>query len=229
MVSCAHEYIFIGGEHMQRRKKRGKRSKRMIWASVSALVILLMYLLHISFQPVIRTVSENQAHILATSIMNKAVLAELADMQVEYDSLVDLVYDAAGNIAAISTRTLELNRVKAQLTEAVADALTQLPLQDVRIPLGTLTGIELLSGRGPDIKLKMMPSSYVESEFTSRFDSAGINQTRHQIVIVFTVNISAILAPYTTKLTVTSSMVVAETVIVGNVPQFYFDGSQTAK
>lgn len=215
---------------MRRRKWGGRdRSrpypkKKFILFAVLAVLVLLIFLMHLSFKPVIETVSGNQARILCTSIINKAVLAELNTMQVDYASLVNLVYDAAGNIAAISTRTMELNRVKAQLTEAVNEALGQLPLQDVRIPLGTLTGIEMLSGRGPDVKLKMMPSSYVDSEFISRFDSAGINQTRHEIIIEFAVNVSAILAPYTTKVTVAASMVVAETIIVGSVPQFYWGG-----
>lgn len=207
-----------------RRKKRRKRSKKVVLTVVLLVMVLLGYLMHICFKPVIETVSSNQAHILCTSIINQAVLAELESMPVEYESLVDIIYDAAGNIAAISTRTMELNRVKTRLTETVNAALGQLEQQDVRIPLGTLTGLTLLSGRGPDIKLKMLPSSNVESEFISRFDSAGINQTRHEILIVFTVDVSAILTPYTTQVLVSASMLVAETVIVGSVPQFYLGG-----
>ena len=207
------------------RRKCARLSKKQIKYIVLAVFAIFIYLIHLGIKPVIETVSGNQARILCTSLINNAVLGELADMPAKYESLVTIIYDTAGNVKALETNTVELNRLKARLLGAVNDALAMLPNHDVRIPLGTLTGIGLLSGRGPGIKLKMQPSGYVESALYNSFDSAGINQTRHMIMIEFIVEVSAIIAPYVTPVTVTSGMVVAETIIVGTVPNFFVDSN----
>lgn len=211
---------------MRRHVKLKKGSKKHIKYIVLTATVLLLYLVHLSMKPVIETVSRNQARILCTTTINKAVLAELEKADVDYNSLVTITSDAAGNVSTIETDAVQLNLLKTRLTETVNNSLLQLPQQDVRIPLGTLTGIELLSGRGPGVRLKMLPSSYVESAIISSFDSAGINQTRHMILIEFTVTMSAIIAPYVTELIVTSSVVIAETVIVGTVPNIYANMGQ---
>ncbi len=107
------------------------------------------------------------------------------------------------------------------MTEAVNARLSAIPDQNVSIPLGTLSGIEFLSGRGPRVKLKMLPSSYVESALVNKFDTAGINQTQHQIMIEFTVTMTAILAPYSTTVDVVTNVCIAETIIIGTVPDTY--------
>lgn len=202
-------------------KKKTKASKKSITIMVLAVFLLLFCLIHIAMRPVIQTISADQARILGTALINNAVLEQLAALEVDYKNLISFTYDSAGNIAAIETNAMEMNKLKATLTESVNQSLATLPDQAVKIPLGTLTGIELMSGRGPDITLKMLPSSYVESKLVNNFDAAGINQTRHQILIEFTVTISAILVPYTTTVNVKSTVVVAETIIVGHVPDMF--------
>jgi sporulation protein YunB len=206
---------------VRRRVHKRKIKKRYVACAAALILSALLYAAHLCAGPVIKTVSGNQARILCTAAINRAVLDELSRSPVQYGSFVGIIKDDAGNVAALETDALALSRLKATLTEAVNQALAALPQQDVRIPLGTLTGIELLSGRGPGVKLKMMPSSYIESEIINHFDSAGINQTRHAIAVIFTVSVSAILAPYITTVTVTAEVVVAETVIVGPVPNFW--------
>ncbi|MEG2234726.1 MAG: sporulation protein YunB, partial [Oscillospiraceae bacterium] len=153
---------------------------------------------------------------------NKAVVAELERLYVDYDGLVTVVKDpVSGQIIAIETNAVEVNKLKAILTDAVNDKLAGITEQSVRIPIGTLTGIEILSGRGPKIRLKMLPSSYVETNLVNKFDTAGINQTHHQIMIEFKVKMTAILAPYSTSVDVSTNVCIAETVIIGAVPNTY--------
>ena len=205
------------------RRKCAKLSKKQIKYLVLAVIAVVVYLSHLGIKPVVTTVSGNQARLMCTSIINTAVLDEMAKIPVEYESIVSIVYDSAGNVKILETNTIELNKIRARLTQAVNEALAALQNRDVRIPLGTLTGMEMLSGRGPGIKLRMQPSGYVESAMQNSFDSAGINQTRHMIVIDFTVEMTAIIAPYVTPVTVKSGVVVAETIIVGTVPNIFAD------
>ncbi|MEG0912975.1 MAG: sporulation protein YunB [Oscillospiraceae bacterium] len=189
---------------------------------VISLLIYGGFLISNNLEPVIQTICANQAKILCTSAVNKAVVAELERLYVDYDGLVTVVKDpVSGQIIAIETNAVEVNKLKAILTDAVNDKLAGITEQSVRIPIGTLTGIEILSGRGPKIRLKMLPSSYVETNLVNKFDTAGINQTHHQIMIEFKVKMTAILAPYSTSVDVSTNVCIAETVIIGAVPNTY--------
>ena len=232
LLPHAPNIFVIGGDYMRRirrqhsrkvRRQCAKLSKKQIKYLVLVIIAVVVYLSHLGIKPVVTTVSGNQARLMCTSIINTAVLDEMAKIPVEYESIVSIVYDSADNVKILETNTIELNKLRARLTQAVNDALAALKNRDVRIPLGTLTGMEMLSGRGPGIKLRMQPSGYVESIMQNNFDSAGINQTRHMIMIEFAVEMSAIIAPYVTQVTVRSGVVVAETIIVGTVPNIFAD------
>lgn len=209
-----------------RRTKRavpGKKIRRAICAAVVlAVLAAAVSLISGNLKPVIQTISANQAKILCTSAVNKAVVDELERLYVDYDALVHVIKDpVSGQIIAIETNAVEVNKLKALLTDAVNEKLAVIPEQSVRIPIGTLSGIEFLSGRGPKVRLKMLPSSNVETNLLNQFDTAGINQTHHQIMIEFKVEMTAILAPYSTSVVVTTNVCIAETVIIGNVPETY--------
>lgn len=207
-----------------KRSLRDKKIKRIVIRVICILLILAIPIVFGSnLKPVIITICSSQAKILCTKHMNKSVVDELENLNVEYSELVNVVTDKDGNITAIETNAVEVNKIKARLTDAVNDSIAAIPTQDVGIPLGTLTGTELLSGRGPKIKLRMIPASYVESTLTHVFDTAGINQTRHQITIEFEVTMTAILAPYSTTAVVKTNVCIAETVIIGHVPEMFAD------
>jgi sporulation protein YunB len=87
------------------------------------------------------------------------------------------------------------------------------------VPLGTLTGITYLSGRGPEVKIKLHQIGAVDAQIVSKFESAGINQTKHSLKIEVKVELSAILPGHSTDVTVEDEYLVGETVIVGQIPQ----------
>ncbi|MEA4911626.1 MAG: sporulation protein YunB [Oscillospiraceae bacterium] len=209
-----------------RRVKTEKIRKAAIKAAVAALLVALPLWMTGNLGPVVKTICASQAKILGTAAINKAVMSELERLNIDYGSLVRITTDNSGNVSVIETNAVEVNKLKSLLTDAVNESLKDIPQQDVRIPLGTLTGFELLSGRGPRIKLRMQPASYVECTLSNKFDSAGINQTRHQIMVEFKVSMTAILAPYSTTVEVDSNICIAETVIVGAVPEMFADLAQ---
>lgn len=206
---------------MRKSEKHPRLARKFKGIVLIALIVFLGVMVSNNLKPVVQTISSNQAKILCTAAVNNAVVSELQKLNVDYDKLVAVLRDEAGTITAIETNAVEINRLKAILTEAVNARLSAIPDQNVSIPLGTLSGIEFLSGRGPRVKLKMLPSSYVESALVNKFDTAGINQTQHQIMIEFTVTMTAILAPYSTTVDVVSNVCIAETIIIGTVPDTY--------
>ena len=162
-------------------------------------------------RPVITTMAQYQCRVVSVQDIEQAL--------VEVDKAPD------GTVSAIEINSVEVNRLKTRLTDAVANRLLSVPKQDVRIPLGTLLGWQIMAGRGPDIPLQVVPASFVQSTIVDTLETAGINQTQHRIFIRFTVEMSAILPGYSTSVTVENEVCIAQTLIVGKVPQFYASGS----
>ncbi len=105
--------------------------------------------------------------------------------------------------------------MRANITNTVLYHVANLENQDINIPIGSLTGVQILSGRGPKVKFHVMPAGYLLTDYENRFDSAGINQTRHQILLNMTMNVTAIVPGYSVTTEVKTSYCLAETVIVG--------------
>lgn len=180
-----------------------------------------LWLLDSQTRPVIQTMAAYQARVFATQAMNQAVQQVLDRQQLDYESLVQLSYDQQGQVASIQTDMLRLNQLKADITQAVSQRMQLLKTQSVQVPLGTLLGGQLLSGRGPQVEFKILPAGYTLSSIENSFDSAGINQTRHQLLLDVQVGIVAIIPGYTVSTQVNTNFCLAETVIVGTVPEAF--------
>ncbi|MEG1932167.1 MAG: sporulation protein YunB, partial [Pygmaiobacter sp.] len=165
------------------------------------------------------------ARVASILAINDAVLERMAQEDPHLE-LVEIQRDSDGRICAIEANTIEINRLKSELTVAVGQKLAEIQRTKISIPLGTLLGWQIFAGRGPDIGFKIVPASFVHSDIKSTLISAGINQTRHQIILAFTVEMTAIIPGYTTSVTVTTEVCVAETLIVGEVPQLFAPGNE---
>ena len=129
--------------------------------------------------------------------------------------------DTEGNITAVHSNMAAFNRLQAQILDIILARIDQVSARELSIPIGTLTGSALLAGRGPRISVRMESVGSSSAKFENRFDSAGINQTNHQIVLKVDVSVSILLPGFTTATTVSTAVTVAETVIVGAVPETY--------
>ena len=113
------------------------------------------------------------------------------------------------------------NHLQAEILDTILTRIDQVSTRELSIPVGTLTGSSLLAGRGPRITVRMESVGSSEANFHNEFVSAGINQTKHQIILTVDVYVSILLPGFTTATKVTNSFIVAETVIVGEVPDTY--------
>ncbi len=175
-------------------------------------------------RPVVTTMAQYQCRVVSVLAINEAVMEELGSIPESERSLVTVEKAPDGTVSAIEIDSVEMNRLKTRLTNAVANRLLSIPKQDVSIPLGTLLGWQIMAGRGPDIPLQVVPTSFVQSAIVDSLETAGINQTQHRVLIRFTVEMSAILPGYSTDVTVENEVCVAQTLIVGKVPQVYASG-----
>jgi sporulation protein YunB len=129
--------------------------------------------------------------------------------------------DLDGRITALKTNMSEVNRLKTDILKVINDEILALDTSDIGIPLGSLFLPELLSGKGPAIPVHILSIRNSDAAFSSNFQQAGINQTLHQLTMELSVDVAVLVLAKTESFTVTTEVVVAETVIVGDVPQTY--------
>lgn len=209
---------------MRRFKKR--RSKLSL---VKKIFILIVFLTAFTFsyfelqvRPKITDLTRVKAEILATEAINKAVIEQLDVLDFTYDDLVNVDYKSDNTVGSISTNMIEMNRLKSAVSVASQNKINELYQKEICFKAGDLSGFDLLSGRGPDVVVKLNFSGSIMTDFKSSFQSAGLNQTKHTVSVIVTANIyitSESLLKTTSEITTT--VPVAETVIVGSVPSFY--------
>lgn len=206
---------------MRRKTKIKRVQKRLRLAAVLIMLGLLIMALDNRIRPIVSTMAQAQCRIISEEAINDAVVEVLSQKSDIYDSLITVTRNADGKITDLTVNSVQENILKAELTSAVMRRLEGLENQPMRVPVGTLLGGHILSGRGPRITMQLIPAAYAESTTAYTFESAGINQTNHQIYFEFSVEMSAILPGYTTQTQIKTRICIAQTVIVGKVPQFY--------
>ncbi|MEG1548931.1 MAG: sporulation protein YunB [Ruthenibacterium sp.] len=208
--------------HHAKRVGFSKKTVRIVQIILLVLLVIAGFsILDARIRPVITTMAQYQCRVVSVLAMNEAIIAELEQQTTLTEPILSVEKDANGNVTSIMVDSSGLNHLKAQMTEAVSNRLLAIKKQDVHIPLGTLLGWQIMAGRGPNIHLQVLPASFVETSMVDEVETAGINQTQYRIFIRFTVQMSAILPGYSTSVTVENEICVAETLIVGQVPQVY--------
>lgn len=200
-----------------RRKTRGKWIAALILLSAAALIIFL----NTSVSPVVKDLAQAVVSNKASAVINEAIEAQLEEGKINYDKIIFLEKDINGNITALRTNIAEINRLKTQTLSVVDRLLLDLDISEIGLPLGNFILPELFSGMGPVLPVRVVSISNSEAEFQNVFSEAGINQTTHQIMLDVSVIMTVLTPAGTIDVDAVSSVVVAETVIVGNVPSSY--------
>jgi sporulation protein YunB len=154
-------------------------------------------------------------------IVSEAVSDSISDGAFQYDRMISFEKDNEGKITAVKSNMPEFNRLQTTILDDVLERISEVSTRDLSIPFGTLTGVNLLAGRGPLVRVRMQSVGSSTASFRNEFTSAGINQTKHQILLDIDVSVSILLPGFSTATKVSNSLTVAETIIVGSVPQSY--------
>jgi len=199
----------------------GKRKMRLfVYLSIITVSFGVSFVVFLTvIRPIFLQRLEYYGQKTATEAINNAVSATFS----ENDNFSELVYldkNSDGSVSALKTNTFEMNKLRMKISDKIIEELDKIDTQYIKIPIGSMMGNELLAGMGPDIKLKIRPLGLLEVEFYDNFEDCGINQSRHTIYIVASVDISVVTQQFTTKNRISAKIPVAETVIVGNVPKY---------
>ena len=191
-------------------------------ALIAAVVAVLLLLFRRRYNEPIRTLAQTQITNATSDLINDAIDHQIETGDIHYDRIVYFEKDLNGRITALKTNMSEVNRLKTSTLNLINDEILALDTSDIGIPLGSLFVAEIFSGKGPTIPVEIISIRNSDAYFTSNFTQAGINQTLHQLSMSVLVDVSVLVLGETASFTVTSEVVVAETIIVGDVPDTFF-------
>lgn len=200
-------------------RKRKINAIRILLLGLTLLCIL--FATDRKMRPIIKNNAAIQAKIIATKALNQAITEQLKNADYTYDTMVKLGKDNNGQIISMETNTAAINQIQAELTANTMQQLEALEDTVYHIHFGTLLHSEYFAGRGVVLKFRLQPAGYVTTKILSNFTEAGINQTRHEITFRITVPILVATTGYHTSTNVGIDFVLADTLIVGDVPQYY--------
>ena len=202
---------------MKRGIKRILRWLLLIGFIAAAVMVFLRY----RYDATIRGLAETQVRNATSDLINDAIDTQIAQGNIQYDRIVYFEKDLEGRITALKTNMSEVNRLKTAILNLINDEILALDVSDLGIPVGNLFFPEFMAGKGPVIPVHIISIRNSDAVFTSNFTEAGINQTLQQLNMQVSVDVAVLILGKTNYFTVNSQVVVAETVIVGQVPQTF--------
>lgn len=182
----------------------------------------LLIFFRYKYHAAIHDLAETQIRNSTSDLINDAIDKQIELGNIQYDRMVYFEKDLDGRITALKTNMSEVNRLKTDILGLVNNEILALDTSDLGIPIGSLILPELLSGRGFQIPVVIHSIRNSDASFSSQFTEAGINQTLQQLTMEVIVDVTVLVLGQTNSFTVSSSVVVAETVIVGQVPDTFF-------
>ncbi len=201
-------------------KKRGRAGRIIIIAAVIAILsTVFLAVADSALKPALNALAEARVRYYAVDIMNRAIKEVTSHTDVK--SVVDILTNDDGSIRLVQTDSAVMNRLSTQVSELAQEMLQELKNINVSIPMGSLVSNGLLSGKGPDIHITMIPAGSVNTDFSTEFENAGINQTRHRVYLKVSAEVQIIAPLSGGSIEVSTVVPITEMIIVGEVPNTY--------
>ena len=208
-----------------RRRPSSRRSGRLRpWVGgVIGMVLALALIGHLELQlrPVLEAMAVAKVKNVVAQTLDAAVAAEISARGVTYGDLITIERDGSGSITALTSDMTAMNELRTGILTAVLTAVEELDPDRLSIPVGNLTGVSFFSGKGFSLPVEIVAAGSAHGAFQSQFTGAGINQTRHQLSLEVTAELEILLPGGVVEMEVSAQVPVAETVIVGQVPDTY--------
>lgn len=211
--------------------KRRKAKKRIIavFAVLVSVSLVFLCLFEWRARPIIKKVAASQAENKVNNIIEDAIVRVIEENNITYSSLVDVEKDSAGRVSTVQADTISMNVLKSKISREVSKDILELDSKEIKIPVGTIIGASFLSGKGPRIKTDVTLASNINTVITNKFSSAGINQTLHEIIVIITATVYVIMPHSRTTAEVNVNFCVAQTVIIGAVPETFAEFEKTGE
>ena len=197
---------------------------RRVFCVIAVCVLAMLagfFVVRSKYYAVITSLAQTQVTNATSDLINDAVAHQISSGNIAYDRIVYFEKDLNGRITALKTNIGEVNALKTETLNTINEVILESDYFDIGIPIGSLIFPEFISGRGPQIPVRILSVRNSDATFQSNFTHAGINQTLHQLNMCVLVDVTVLVLGRTISFTVNSEVVVAETIIVGDVPDTY--------
>lgn len=195
---------------------------KKLWIVIFFIIAVILYYL-LSMRPVILNSIVHNGKVYANQILIDEVAQVILDSDVNYSNIITIQRDELGDVIATNVDSQSINRIKIDITKNIMTQFVSKESYTYNIQLGTLLGNEFLIGRGKDIEMKIFPVGIVDTQIISKFESVGINQVKHILLLEVVLEYNTIVPMNKNQGSVSSEFMLAETTIIGKVPQFYAD------
>lgn len=189
-------------------------------------LIFLIWLIFTKLQPSFIEYAKVYSNNIANEVVNSAV--DDVFVKEEYQSLAKIMENSSENIKAIETDTAKINRLKSEIIQSMQKNIDSHKSDTVYVPLGSCSNLYFLAGLGPKVPIRIYPVSIVNADFKESFDSVGINQVKHKLYLDVSMKMSFVGMMFAQSDTVETSVLLNETIIVGDTPTYYGNGGMTA-
>ena len=206
--------------YYRRRMDRQALARLLLFVGMTLVLATAVYATA-QLRPLLESMATTRVNNTVNRIVFEAVNEAIESGEITYDQLISFEKDNDGKITAVHSNMAACNRLQVEILDIILARIDQVSARELSIPVGSLTGSALLAGRGPRIKVRMESVGSSSARFENEFTSAGINQTNHRIVLHIDVSVAILLPGFTTATQVSNAVTVAETVIVGTVPDTY--------
>lgn len=198
-----------------------KTTKFVKWIAILVIAVTTAYYIIMSINPIFEGLCMSKSHEIATNITNIESSRVLDN--IKYSDIVKIEKDNTGKITLINNDVVKMNKIASDIAIGIQTSLKNIQDDSIYIPSGSLTGNKYLAGSGPKIKIKVISAGKIVTDFKTEFINTGINQTMHRIYINLECTVN-ILTPFN-KLSqkVINQVLLVETVIVGEIPESYYN------
>lgn len=203
------------------KKKLGKLRKILRMTAIIFLILSAIFLLlEKNLEAVILDLAHARAEAMAVEYIHQAI-QDVMGQGVIYGDMMQVQTDAGGRVTMLQANAVRMNELATATALRAQEKLESAESQSVEIPLGAALGVPFLSALGPKVPVKIIPVSAVNANFSTEFESAGINQTRHKIFLSLLVSVRLVIPSGARQVSIAGQALIAEAIIVGQVPQSY--------
>lgn len=200
---------------------RNKRKKMPRIFIVFIIIVFILISSLIFYDKKIFPVALEESRIVikskTTQMINETTL-QLFNKEFNYDDIILIEKDKDNNINLIRANTVKLNSLTSKLSIKCNKNLQEMGDALIEVPSGWFASNSAFYNLGPKITVKLEPIGDMKTSYKSKFESAGINQTRHTIYLNVEATVRVIIPLHSEDIVVKCEIPVSETIIVGQIP-----------
>lgn len=174
-------------------------------------------------RPRLKSLSQSYAKNEISQAIDSEVQKVMLEELFSYDKIVNISRDESGRVTSVTSNATFINKFTNDLGIEIGQRLDELCVVEHYIYLSSIMGADIFCGTGPKIPIRFCPISVTGADITHRFEEAGINQTLHTVDLTVTVEMEILMPLAYSRIEVESSMPIAQTLVVGFVPEAYFN------